>query len=147
MMLRTTTATIAIIVLCTTCALARDAKEEQKKLDGTWLPITGEQAGEKFPEETLKTIKLVMKDGNWTVTVGDIVDKGTANIDPSKKPKTMDIVGVEGPNKDKKFAAIYELADDTLKIAYSLDGKERPKDFKSREGTTDLVLTYKRVKP
>jgi uncharacterized protein (TIGR03067 family) len=146
-MLRTTTAALAIIVLGTACALARDAKEEQKKLDGTWVPVNGEQAGEKFPEETLKTIKLVMNDGNWTVTVGDITDKGTATIDPSKKPKTMDIVGTEGPNKDKKIAAIYELTGDTLKVAYSLDGKERPKDFNAKEGSTFLVFTYKRQKP
>jgi uncharacterized protein (TIGR03067 family) len=146
MVLRATTAALTMIVFCTACALARDAKDEEKKLDGAWAPVSGEQGGEKFPDEVLKMIKVVFKDGGWTVTVGDATDKGIVSVDPSKKPKTMDIVCTEGRNKDKRFPAIYELTDDTLKVAYSLDGKERPKDFKSREGTMDLVMTYKRQK-
>jgi uncharacterized protein (TIGR03067 family) len=97
--------------------------------------------------EVLKTIKLEIKDGKWAVTVGKETDKGMLTIDSTKKPKEMDIVGTEGPNKDKKILAIYELTDDTLKVCYALDGKERPKAFATKEGTKGFLVTYKRQKP
>jgi uncharacterized protein (TIGR03067 family) len=116
-------------------------------LEGTWIPVTGELAGEKFPDEILKTIKLEIKGDKWTVTVDKATDKGTVTIDATKKPKEMDLVGTEGPNKDKKILAIYELTDDTLKVCYTLDGKERPKAFATKQGTMGFLLTYKKQKP
>jgi uncharacterized protein (TIGR03067 family) len=146
-MTRTSLAVAAIVVAFAASAWGRDNKEDMKMLEGTWLPVSGENAGEKFPEEVMKTITLVIKDGKYSVTVGKQPDKGTVSIDATKKPKEMDLVGTEGPNKDKKILAIYEVTDDTLKVCYNLDGKERPKEFKTKEGTKELLFTYKRQKP
>lgn len=140
-------AVVAVVLLVPVAGWCRDTKEDMKMLDGTWLPASGEFAGDKFPDETLKTIKLVIKDGKYTVTVGKEPDMGTLTIDAAKKPKTMDIVGTEGPNKGKTILAIYELTDDTLKVSYDLDGKERPKEFKTKEGTKQFFVVYKRQKP
>jgi uncharacterized protein (TIGR03067 family) len=137
----------AVVLMCVGSAWGDDAKEEMKMLDGTWLPMSGEAGGEKFPEEALKMITLVIKDGKYTVTVGKEIDKGTVTLDTSKKPKAMDIVGTEGPNKDKTILAIYELSGETLKVCYALDGKERPKEFKSKEGAKDFLVVYKKQKP
>jgi uncharacterized protein (TIGR03067 family) len=145
-MTRTLVAATVILILSAASAWGRDNKEDQKVLEGTWQPVSGEQAGEKFPDELLKTIKLVITDGKYNVTVGKQADKGTITLDAGKKPKEMDLMGTEGPNKDKKILAIYEVTDDTLKVCYNLEGKERPKEFKTKEGGKDLVLTYKRVK-
>src|SRR5579859_4959063 len=114
-MMRTLVAATVVLILSAANAWGRDNKEDQKVLEGAWQPVSGEQAGEKFPEDVLKTIKLVIKDGKFTVTVGDKPDKGTLTLDATKKPKEMDIVGTEGPSKDKKILAIYEVTDDTLK--------------------------------
>ena len=138
---------VAVALLLPVAGWSRDAKEDLTMLDGTWLPASGEFAGDKFPEETLKSIKLVLKDGKYTATVGKESDVGTITIDATKKPKTMDIVGTEGPNKGKMFPCIYEVTDDTLKVCYDLEGKERPKEFKTKEGTKQFFLTYKRQKP
>jgi uncharacterized protein (TIGR03067 family) len=146
-MLRSAIAAAAVLLLSAAGILGADAKEDAKMLEGTWLPVSGELAGEKFPDEVLKTMKLVVQDGKYTVTVGKETDKGTVTIDAAKKPKEMDILGTEGPNKDKKILAIYELTDDTLKVCYALDGKERPKAFATKEGTKGFLLTYKRQKP
>jgi uncharacterized protein (TIGR03067 family) len=59
----------------------------------------------------------------------------------------LDIIGTDGPNKGKTFLAIYERDGDTLRICYDLSGKNRPKDFKSPEGTQHFLVTYKREKP
>ena len=78
-----------------------DAKGDAKSMEGTWLPAVAELGGEKFPDEARKTIVLVISDGKYSVTAGKNPDRGTVTLDPSKKPKEMDIVGTEGPNKGK----------------------------------------------
>jgi uncharacterized protein (TIGR03067 family) len=126
---------------------ADDAKDDAKSMDGTWLASAAELGGEKFPDEVTKTIKLVVGDGKYTVTVGKDPDKGTVKLDPSKKPKSVDITGTEGPNKGKTILAIYEIKDDTLKVCYDLSGKARPTEFKTAKDTQLFLVTYTREKP
>jgi uncharacterized protein (TIGR03067 family) len=123
-----------------------DAKDGDT-LEGTWLPATAELGGKPFTDEVRKSIKLVVKEDKYTVTVGELVDKGTTKINAKAKPKEMDITGTEGPNKGKTFLAIYEQDGDTLRICYDLTGKSRPTEFKSKEGTQLFLVTYKREKP
>jgi uncharacterized protein (TIGR03067 family) len=137
---------LTVVACLGVLAVSKADEKDSKALNGTWLPQSGEFGGNKFPDEVLKTIKLEIKDGVYTVTVGNAVDKGTAKIDASKKPKEMDIAGTDGPNKGKMFPAIYELDGDTLKICYDLGGKDRPKAFKSESGTMTFLATYKRAK-
>jgi len=140
------------VTLCLTLSLScisrgDDAKVDAKSMDGTWLPSAAELGGEKFPDEVRKTMKLVIDDGKYTVTVGKNPDRGTVKLDPSKKPKEMDIIGTEGPNNGKTLLAIYEMTDDTLRICYDLSGKARPSEFKTAKDTKLFLVTYKREKP
>lgn len=34
-------------------------------MEGTWIPVDAELAGQRFPDEILKTMTLVMKDGRY----------------------------------------------------------------------------------
>jgi uncharacterized protein (TIGR03067 family) len=122
-----------------------EAKDESN--EGIWLPSSAELAGEKFPDEVRMSMKLVIKDNKYTVTVGDRADRGTVKLNPSAKPKAMDITGTEGPNKGKTFLAIYERKGDTLRVCYDLSGKSRPKEFKTEKDTQLFLVTYKRAKP
>jgi uncharacterized protein (TIGR03067 family) len=115
-------------------------------LNGTWVPSSAELGGQPLPDDVRKSVKLELKDGKYTLTLGQRVDQGTVKADASAKPKTMDITGVEGPNKGKKFLAIYELEGDTLRICYDLAGKNRPTDFKAPPNTQRFLVTYKREK-
>jgi uncharacterized protein (TIGR03067 family) len=124
-----------------------NAKEDSKKMQGTWIPATAELGGKLLPDEVLKAMKLVLADGKYTVTTAEQMDEGTVQLDTSKEPRAMDIVGTKGPNKDKKFPAIYELTDDTLRICYDLSGKARPKEFKTKADTQLFLVEYKRQKP
>jgi uncharacterized protein (TIGR03067 family) len=121
--------------------------DDAKSIDGTWLPSAAELGGEIFPDEIRQTMKLVMDDGKYTVTVGKNPDRGTVKLYPSKKPKEMDITGTEGPNKGKTILAIYEMTDNTLRICYDLSGKARPTEFKTAKDTKLFLVTYKREKP
>lgn len=140
---------IVSLTLVLTLSLAvwsADAKDSDA-IQGTWLPATAELAGKMFPDEVRKSIKLVIKDGKYTVTVGKVVDQGTIKLDPAAKLKKMDITGTDGPNKGKMIPAIYELDGDTLRICYDLSGKSHPTEFKTMEGTQLYLVTYKREKP
>ena len=88
----------------------------------------------------------MIKDDNYTVTVGTKVDKGTVKLNPKALPKALDITGTDGPNKGKTILAIYELDSDTLRVCYDLSGKSRPKEFKTKADTQLFLVTYKREK-
>ncbi len=139
------TVAIILIISCSSTGWTDDSKDKEA-IEGTWLPSTAELAGNKFPDEVRKSIKLVIKDGKYTVTVGQVPDAGTAKLDTSAKPKALDITGTEGPNKGKTIFAIYELDGDTLRVCYDLSGKSRPTEFKTKEGTQLFLVTYKREK-
>lgn len=121
-----------------------DEKDDNKLIDGKWIPIEAELGGQKFPDEIIRTMRLRISEGKYTVKVGEQLDKGDVKIEPKAKPKSMDITGTEGPNKGKSFPCIYELSGDTLRICYDLAGKERPTEFKTSKGTQQFLVTYKR---
>jgi uncharacterized protein (TIGR03067 family) len=142
---------IQFFTLTLVFTIMQTAKSENPKdsdaTQGTWLASAAEMGGKPFPDEVRKSIKLTIKDDKYTVMVGNNPDQGTVKLDPSAKPKAIDITGTEGPNKGKTFLAIYELDGDTLKVCYDLSGKSRPKEFKTTEGTLLFLVTYKREKP
>ena len=140
---------IVVLGLMLTFSLAARSGDAENgdTIQGTWLPSTAELGGKMFPDEVRKTIKLVVKGDKYTVTVGKEVDRGTVKLNPSAKPKALDITGTEGPNKGKTILAIYERDGDTLRICYDLSGKGRPTEFKTREGSPLFLVTYKREKP
>jgi uncharacterized protein (TIGR03067 family) len=119
---------------------------DEKSLEGTWLPIEAQLAGQKFPDEVLKAMKLTMADGKYAVMVGTTLDKGTYKLDPTATPPAIDIVGVEGPNRGKTLLAIYEQMGDSLRVCYDLAGKKRPTEFKSEKNNGHFLVTYQRAK-
>jgi uncharacterized protein (TIGR03067 family) len=122
------------------------AKEDAKKLQGSWKPVKAELGGKPYPEGVLKMMKLDLTDGKYTVTIGQLRDEGTVKLDATKTPRTMDIVGTKGPNQGKTIPAIYELTDNTLRVCYDLSSKARPKEFKTQEGTQLYLVEYQRQK-
>ena len=145
MMFKQFVALAMVLSFSSAAAWSGDAKDDT--LDGAWLPSTAELGGEKFPDDVRKTIKLVVKDDKYTVTVGKQVDQGTVKLNASAKPKELDITGTEGPNKGKTILAIYERDGDTLRVCYDLSGKSRPTEVKTKEGTQLFLVTYKQEKP
>jgi uncharacterized protein (TIGR03067 family) len=133
---------VALLLSLSIVARSGDTKDDDAP-QGTWLPTEAELAGKPLPDEVRKSIKLVVKDDKYTVSVGQNPDHGTVKLNPSAKPKEMDVTGTEGPNKGKTFLAIYERKGDTLRVCYDLSGKNRPTEFKTKEGTQLFLVTYK----
>ena len=124
------------------------AKKEMKKLEGTWATVSIEAAGQKVTDEDkIKTRKLTTKGDKYMLKVGDETVQGTIEINPTKKPKTIDVKPDSGSNKGKTLLGIYELDGDNLKICLAAPGKERPTAFATASENGQQLVVYKREKP
>ncbi|MGE3821955.1 MAG: TIGR03067 domain-containing protein [Isosphaeraceae bacterium] len=139
----TTTRSVALALIVPLASIAWGDDSPNDSLDGTWLPTRAELAGRPFPDEVRQSIRLEIQGDQYTVTVGERPDRGTCERNSSANPKTLDITGVEGPNKGKTILAIYERTGDTLRVCYDLGGKSRPSEFQTREGTQLFLVEYK----
>ncbi len=129
-------------------AVAVEARDDGKAVQGTWVPVQAELAGKPMPEAVLKSITLKTDNGKYEVTITNTPesDKGTYTLDTGSDPKTMTIKSAEGPNAGKTFLAIYELKNDTMRVCYDLSGTKHPQEFKTSPGTLLYLVTYKRQK-
>jgi uncharacterized protein (TIGR03067 family) len=124
------------------------AKADKEKMQGTWTMTESLRDGEEaIPEEDRKELRLTIKDNKRTIKVRDeVVSEATYTLDATTKPKGITIKVDTGPLKDKELPGIYELDGDKLKICLNLTGKDRPKEFKSENGSGTLLQVFQRVK-
>lgn len=142
----------ALLLLSLGLLIAADAPKEGggkkalKKLEGTFVMVSGEEKGEKIPEEIVKTAKLTIKGNKHTVKIGEVTIVGTHKVDASKKPHEIDGMDTEGPNKGKTTLGIYKLEKGQFTVCFAPSGKDRPTKFTSKSGTGEFVHVWKRQK-
>jgi uncharacterized protein (TIGR03067 family) len=117
-------------------------KEELKRLQGRWEHVSFHRDGERV--EVKPGSAEVIRGGRLTVlSDGEVNARWAVVVDPSKRPKTMDL----SAGKGRGILCVYRLEGDTLTVAYGDQGtvKERPADLAPRKGA--LVQVFKRKKP
>ena len=146
-------AVAAVVVgvgLCARLALAErpaaagkdEAAKDEEKILGTWAVVSGEEGGQKAPEERIKEGKLIFAaDGKLTAKLGEREQEFTYQLDPAKKPKEFSVMD----DKGRTMLGIYKLDGDTLTVCYDRTG-HRPAEFDSPEGTRIVLEVFKRVK-
>jgi RNA polymerase sigma factor (sigma-70 family) len=101
------------------------AKSDKELLQGTWVAVSGERAGQELPKEAYWQITF---DGDsLTIQFGEAgkVREGTYALDPDKKPKEIRVtLGAA------TLSGIYELKGTTLKTAWR-EGAMPPTAFDS----------------
>jgi len=125
-------AVLGLLVCCTPRPLAGERRQD---VEGKWLVVSVELAGQKV--EGFEGAELTLSGGKKTFKLpSGSVEKGTYAIDAAANPKQIDTTtdGREGIEK-----GIYALESDTLKLCLSRQGGARPKEFATRNGT-DLIL-------
>jgi uncharacterized protein (TIGR03067 family) len=129
---------------------ARDeaTRKDRKKYEGTWQVVSLEVDGNKAGEEDARKITVInAADGHWTLEAeGKVVARGTSVIDPTRKPKTVDLTVTEGKDKGKTALGIYEFSDDTRTVCLAPAGKRRPTEFAAPSGSGHILAVLKRVK-
>jgi RNA polymerase sigma factor (sigma-70 family) len=126
---------------------AAKAGAELKKLQGTWLCVTFERAGDK-QEAKGDEEQLKIEDETFSILHnGHVEEKGTIKLDPSKDPKQLDLQFQEGRHEGKTDLAIFAWDGAHLKICWVGDGGNRPTDFTTKPGDNRVLLTLKRQEP
>ena len=95
--------------------------------------------------------ELVIKDGTatkWEEESGkkEITSQAKLTLDPTTKPKSIDIAHTKGDLKGETVLAIYELKEDSLKVCFAVEDEKRPKTFAGEKDGKACLMTYKRVK-
>jgi uncharacterized protein (TIGR03067 family) len=144
--MRRTCAFLSTLLLASGIAIGGDAKDDMAKLKGTWVH---EGDGKKH--------ELKFTKGKFEITFSSSDKKGhvkgTIKIDPSQKPKHMDLTitdvdGVPDDFKGKTSHAIYDIDGDTLKWCANKPGDDgRAAAFPDNEGEGKyLYFRFKRAK-
>jgi uncharacterized protein (TIGR03067 family) len=107
--------------LADTGSLAQERQGDKEKIQGTWKIVSFDTV----PLDKLPSTKVV-------ITADKFEGLGLLlkyKIDPSQKPKTIDLEGKEG-DRDLKQLGIYVLDGDELKLYWGADAKSpRPTEF------------------
>jgi uncharacterized protein (TIGR03067 family) len=119
-------------------------KKELKNLRGTWVPTSGKANGSVPSPKELRKMKVVLAGDKWTLHFEGKTAEATFKIDPTKKPKTIDLHPKTA--KGQVVVGIYELEGDTLKICMPepSTGKKRPTEFSGKDGKS--LMTFEREK-
>ncbi len=128
-----------------------DFKKDREALQGAWRVVSSE-AGGKDQTEEFKDHLLIFEGDTFVLKKGDAVGlKGTFQLDPSKKPRAIDMTITEGGqegDKGKVLHGIYEVDKGTLKwCTAEPGGTGRPKEFSTKEGINHMLVTLKKEKP
>ncbi len=123
-------------------------KKDRKLYEGTWQVTSLTVNGNKRPEGDAQKIRVINQaDGTGLLEVdGKVIGKATFTIDPTKKPKTIDLTFMEGNNKGQTYHGIYEVGKDTRKICYPPLGQKRPTEFSSTPENENILAVFKRVR-
>src|SRR5262245_15548082 len=110
-MTRTALLLMTVALLGAADAPKDEIKNETAKFQGTWKAVSIERDGEKaMPNEQLKRLTLVIEGDKRTIKVGDeVVSLGTFRLDPSQKPKAIDVTVSEGPLQGRTLRGVYEI--------------------------------------
>ncbi len=68
-------------------------------------------------------------------------------LDSKARPRWIDFVPIEGPNKAKAYLGLYQLADGKLRICYRGPESTRPKDFEDKSSGNEVTVFIGLVRP
>jgi len=124
---------------------ADPSRADKEKLRGTWTILALERSGKRMPRNLLPSsvVQFDLVGEKLTFDYAGFTGPGTCTLDPTKKPKEMDMVSEE----EETSRAIYSLEGATLKICGVPEGEERPKAFTTKPGTSQILFVLNRKSP
>lgn len=143
--------TLASIFVLSGCAAHREFREREQvtdaNLNGIWLVKKAELGGKDFAMPATFELQIAgnkYRAGSFASSAppGDRGKLILFGDELAGQAARIDVVGEDGPNKGKRYPAIYRFNGRELEICYDLSEKDRPSEFVSREGSMLLRVTY-----
>jgi uncharacterized protein (TIGR03067 family) len=118
---------------------------EKTMIEGKWKLMSGEQNGQDEPAEDAKNSRLEIVGDQHSVTVGDLVMKGTHKLDTSQIPMTIDSADTAGPFENMSLKGIFKVEGDVFTICFAAPDAERPTEFTTKDGKATILHIWKRL--
>jgi uncharacterized protein (TIGR03067 family) len=111
-------------------------KDELKQLEGKWDYAVSRG-----------DLAVTIQAGTYTSadSKGNVRLAAVMKVDPTKKPKWLDMVYIAGPLKGQTLLALYEVKGDTLTLCIHMSGKDRPTALQGG-GNIDLCVLKRQKK-
>ena len=120
-------------------------KNELKKHQGTWIATSSVHDDQPAPEAIVRSIKRIVTDAHVVWERDGKRFAGTKiEVNPTRDPKTIDLIPDGGPNRGEHVLGIYKLEDDKLTICTASPGQPRPKEFKAGKASGCTLQTFQR---
>jgi uncharacterized protein (TIGR03067 family) len=111
------------------------AKKELEQFQGSWKAVSILHAdGSQASEDEVQNTRLVVEGNKFTLTGKDFTIFGTFTVNPTKSPKTIDVLLTSKDKREIKVLGIYQMQSDKRKSCFALPGEERPTQFSSEKG-------------
>ena len=142
----------SLLVVCVVLVLGADkkdpAKEDLKKLQGTWEATKVTYNGDELSSDDTGKITMTLKGDLARVGANKKVlgDYGQVKLKlgPSTTPRTIDVSVAKGGQKGTALEGIYKLEKDTLTICAKVLGMDRPSKFESPAGESIVLIVLKK---
>ena len=118
--------------------------DDESAIIGAWKVVKAVRAGMELPATERDRLKFEFKGKKIIVHDNGRDEPAEFSIDASKTPKTIDIKPQRGGAKT--VYGIFEVNDDALKLCFTRQGGERPKQFSSKAGSEVVLLILEREK-
>jgi uncharacterized protein (TIGR03067 family) len=129
------------------CSDDEAIKEELKRHQGTWRATSSIYDGKEGPEEIVRSITRTVDDEHVVWKRDGNSFAGTKfELDPTRDPKTIDLIPDGGKDRGERVHGIYKLEKDRLTICMAAPGKPRPEAFKAEKGSGCTLRTFTREK-
>ncbi len=119
-------------------------KAPVESIEGEWKLVEFVKEGRPREKEAITT--MTFKAGKLTIADGKRDETATYTLDPKATPFAIDLVPEKGGGRKETVKGIYKIEKDKLIICFSMDGADRPKEFKSEPGTKTGMFTLERVR-
>jgi uncharacterized protein (TIGR03067 family) len=123
------------------------ARQELDRQQGIWIAVSFRHDGVETPVEIVQTISRIVE-GDHVVWKREGKNfAGTAIVlDPSRDPKTIDVIPDGGPSRGKHVLGIYQIEHDVLTLCMADADQPRPREFKAEKGSRQTLMIFRREK-
>jgi uncharacterized protein (TIGR03067 family) len=136
---------VALSVCAGRVAAKKEAAEEARVMKYKYVAVTHD--GKEVPKDQLEDMTLTVTGNKGVVKKGDkVLYEGKSKVDMTKKPWHIDITISQGEDKGKVSKGIMKVEDGKLTICFGKAGGKRPKEFKSEEGSGNILEVLEEIK-